>query len=555
MKKLTLNEAFDLGYMQAYNELVEEVNSENINRYITSLNESLEHCNDSLMTVLDLMESSLLEIELPPRDKDGPEEGPGNKGDDDDNNKKQQKDKKPTTLPANITDFGTDFANKVLKNAQDNFINFLNGQDKDDLQKHTYSPKQAEYAVVSMKDMSWPEKIIFFVKQIIIWVKNHILDIIDKLTNIIRNMLGMRVGSPRFKPEDLKLKLEKTKKIETVIMPRAEIEKAKANNVSFNDILTGNTDGETAYKIGNTKIYMTQASADDVKRLFNEGEDPKDYGLILREDSGDDPGKVKYEIISIDFSHDLMNLKSYLNNFYETFDNAFGSAGEKLMTTDDLGILLGILTNALEEIKSPKIQAYEINGKIVPNATAVDPEKLRKNLILTKINTDNLKKIYTITAEQINAIAKVISSKAIQGISSMGAGYSMYSAATYSVMLELIKTIDARLKEAVKMEKALRKMRDKYAKLSNELDKMRTVSASVQNMTYTTIIQNQINSLFNSTRYAAQTVQLRLECIGMYIMELNDTRAILSNLNAVNEVTMKHNFGLKAAVKKLFKIA
>ena len=48
-----------------------------------------------------------------------------------------------------------------------------------------------------------------------------------------------------------------------------------------------------------------------------------------------------------------------------------------------------------------------------------------------------------------------------------------------------------------------------------------------------------------------QVVQLRLNALSLYISEINDTRSIIKNMNAIGEANKKLSFGDK--LKNIFK--
>ena len=109
----------------------------------------------------------------------------------------------------------------------------------------------------------------------------------------------------------------------------------------------------------------------------------------------------------------------------------------------------------------------------------------------------------------------------------------------------MLEIVDTRLDEAKNIEKKLIKMKASYETLTKELEKKRSGLAAVKAFNITTIAQRQIENLYDASRYMTQVVQLRLNALSLYISEINDTRSIIKNMNAIGEANKKLSFGDK----------
>ena len=425
-----------------------------------------------------------------------------------------------------------------------------------------YKPAVGYEVTEKISDMKFPQNIIFFIKSLIAWIKNNLLNFIDKCSNIIRSLLGLSAGKDRFSPDDLKLKLAKSREIENHYLVNTQGEAYKKVN-STADMLNG----ESHYKASVQPVMMMDVNMRDVKPLFGLKESGEKYvekeGLLplteeadvyLTEAEADVKGDGRTPVIRIDTSNDLLQLQESLKHFFDLYDNAYGSNNEDMFSTTDIQLELELFKDALDRIQHPSTtNAVQVGNAIEYDGVAVSSQKLRDNLLRTKVNADNLKKAYTITNQQINTIARIIANKNIVGITQMGVQYAMLSASTYSIMIEMLEEIEGRIKEASKTEKDLEKMRTAFSKLTDELDKKRSIISAGSTIAYTTALERKINDMYDGARYMTQTVQLRLDALALYLSELNDTRAILKNLNAINTVNFPTLKTWAAGVSTKFK--
>ena len=404
--------------------------------------------------------------------------------------------------------------------------------------------------VTNIRDLPFPKNIIAFVKNLIVWLKNNILNFIDKILNIIRALFGLQVSPSRFTPDDLKLKTVKAKEIETKYMYKA------------GDEFTINKNNKLAIDLNKANGYNTLdrqlVAAKPIQLLHISPNEISTVGLfdsalpevkdVLFEDGANNAKEVS--IISIDTSKDLYNLKLSLEHFFDLFDNAFGSNDEKLFSIEDLEAMLDLFKDATRELFHGGASPIDINGTL-NYSNNIDPNKIKDNLLRTKINCDNLKKAYQVTNNQINLIAKIIMNKNVLGVSQMGVQFAFLSSASYEMLSDLLEMIDGRIKEAKELEKKLLKMKKLFEKLVSELEKKRSVLSAVSSYAVTTIIQQKVERLYDGARYITQIVQLRLNALSLYLSEINDTRAIIQNLNAINETSLRTS-SFKNKLKTLF---
>ena len=547
MDKFNLNEAFDkvfeLSLQEKLNEDIEDLcemfNNEN---------------NDFLDTITILQEAMLLEF----KEGDGsPEEEPKEEDKKKTTTKKDEDklDKLSNELDSNhLNTIGNIYSqamaqyDKMTKNISDKAMEKRIAD-----QDMTYKPLVGFSEVTKMREMKFPSNIIFFITQFVKWIKNNVLNFIDKFSNIVRSLLGLETGKRKFNKDDLKLKLEKTRAIETkYVIGDQDVYRRDDDVIDF-------LSGEERYSSKVKPVSLLNIPYDEVKRLglteelniFKNIELLTEGSFNSKEFDGGAHGSDAVNVIKLDTTKDLFALKQSLDHFFELFDSSYGSNDEKLFSIDDLEIMLKMFENTLKLLQNGANtdSALEIRGELTFTGDAINATRLKDNLLRTKINTDNLKAAYVVTNKQINQIAQIIMNKNLLGASQMGVQYAFLSASTYETMIQILEIIDARLKEAKDMEKKLNKMKTAYVKLTNALDAKRAKLNTLSGLTYTTIIQRKINELYDGARYMTQTVQLRLNTLALYISELNDTRAILKNLNAIPEATLG-----KSGIKKMKQI-
>lgn len=366
----------------------------------------------------------------------------------------------------------------------------------------TYEPIAAIEKVERIGEMKFPQNIIFFIKQLVSWIAKVVVAIIAKFRNLIVTLLGGK-NLKEVNPDALKLQLERVKKIE-VLKPL-------------------NTSG----KAGPTQLYQVDQSKIKPYTALTEG---LFDGLFTNADVGTEKKPI---IVTVDVSKDILSLKELVQHFYNLYDNAFGSNNERLFETEDLEVILTILNKSVKDLKSGHVEHYEINGGM-GEISALDSGRVRENLLRTNQNITSLKSAYMDTSAKINDIAKIINQKELLMVTNMGADFKWLTSTTLEHMIEIMETIEPRLKEAKQLEKRLAKVERAYQQVSFKLQKLQQAFVTVGNVTYISPYQKRVADLFNASRYMTQTVSLRLTCLGLYIKELKDIKDIINMLAAVN---------------------
>ena len=443
-------------------------------------------------------------------------------------------------LESYMTLFEEDKENKTdiknLENAKQtaaSLINLYFNQSNDELKQNKednlYNPISGFQQVTRISEMKFPQNIVFFITQLITWIKNLVLAFIEKFGNSVRLLLGIdkERRKSNFSEEDLKLKLNSVKEIATEYMFNPADNRDKDKKVSLISIPADQVEKYTGtYGILNASYELTEAIGEKTE---------KDSASDKAIKQGPD-----VKVISFDTSKELIDLQHSLEHFVSLYNNAYGSNDEWMFGTDDLELMMNVFKQTYQSIKSGNVPTYDVAGTLTEVDT-IDKNKLRENLIRTNTNTENLKKAYLETAKKIETISGIVGHKQLLGAQSMGIQYGFLSAASYEVMISLTRVINEYLRDAEKNEKKLHKMRDQYSKIAEELGKLRSAMQGVSSIAYTSIYQKRIDNLFMASRYMTQTVTLRLTTLGLYIKELRDIKELLINLNSVNLVNRNKN--------------
>jgi hypothetical protein len=381
----------------------------------------------------------------------------------------------------------------------------------------SYTPEVMFKTVTKAKDMKFPENIIFFLKQLITWLKNLVIAFISKITNMARKLIGLKEVNDS-DAYNLKLDLSKKKDIELIA-------------------------GLKPIKTNNKYIELVKVDADDVKTkeqavgeiqsriAIKESEALLEFDKTDKIGKGESVGTVYG--IKIDISDDMDNLKALVSHFFNVFDASYGSNGEYLFGSQDLEMLLKVFKTSMDDAINNRTPQYEVQGRAV-ELVAADKDRLRLNLEKTLANTEKLKALYKEVASKISTILKVVTHKQLIAATDMGVSFKFYSAATYEAMIALIEMIQPRLKDAEKLEKQLVDVKERYEKLTLDLGKLVRVYGSISGVTYQTIQQRTITNLFDAARSTTQTVTLRLTTLSLYIKTLKDINEAIKVANAVN---------------------
>jgi hypothetical protein len=387
-----------------------------------------------------------------------------------------------------------------------------------------YEPAIGHVKMQSITDMRFPENIIFFFQQLISWIVNLVKKFISFFTNAIQRLFGLPQGA-KFEDE-IRLELQKAKKIESIAMP-----------ISFG------------------KDYTTQRNMAKAASLVQF--DPLDYekirSLVMKEEvqlsevdqvkSTLDLGAKKVnpdfnqgrQLIAIDIniSKEMEGIEQLLQYFLDLFDNSYGSNREHLFGTEDLEMLLEIFRTTIKDMLAGNVSTTAIAGKMT-SLDLLSADKLKDNLIRTKVNTDNLKKVYVQIEQSIANMLAVLQHKQLVASENLGVNFRFYSASTYVQMIKILDAIKPRIKQAEDMEKQLKKMREIFDKIVVQLGKQRQILLGVGQISYSSVVQKKVEELFNSARYVSQTISLRLATLGLFIRQIKEIREAVYSANSIN---------------------
>lgn len=382
-----------------------------------------------------------------------------------------------------------------------------------DFNKASYESIPSAETVERISDMKFPKNIIFFIKQIINWIRRFVVYFIEKIKNIIRVIFGR--PEKELDKDYLKLRLYKTKKLETM----KGVSQVNAGKES---------DPIKIYKLDPKDVKEYTALKEEfLNESFFEG--------LFKEIKDDKPIEKVPMYISIDVSKDLIILKEQVQHFLDLYEYALGSNNEHLFKTEDLEIILKIFKDTIRSIKDGTATTYEV-GSQMAEFSAIDSNRVKDNLVKTNINLENLKKAYMQTSAKIQDIANIISHKQLLLLSQSGViSYKTVSSGTLAEMERILDIVRPKVKEAAGLEKDLERTQKKYNQISAELQKMQQILGSFSNLTYTTVYQRRVTDLFNSARYMSQTISLRLTAIGLYIKALKEVCESIALLARINE--------------------
>ena len=378
-----------------------------------------------------------------------------------------------------------------------------------------YTPAPGVEVVERISDMKFPKNIIFFIQQLITWIKRVVVYFIEKVKNVIKVIFGRTDSIRELDPSKLKLELERSKKIENI--------------VTFPDSEGGKPKLVKAYRIDPKNINQYVALQEEV---FNES--------VLDDITAMGSKKAEFKpmdkpvVVTIDVSKDLMTLKQLIQHFFDLYDSAFGSNNEELFKTDDLAVVLELFKKTIAGIKTGSVSTYEI-GSTAVEVSAIDYARVKNNLILTNQNIENLKAAYTQTAEKIKSVSRIITHKEMLMLSGYGISNEWLTSGTFYQIIEIVQKIEPRIKDIAKREKELTNMQKQYERISAELLKMQKGFMAMSNVTYSTVYQRRIVDLCNAARCMTQVVTLRLTALGLYTKEMKDTKDLMIALARLNK--------------------
>lgn len=370
------------------------------------------------------------------------------------------------------------------------------------------------------KKRSTGDNIRLFLGTIIDWIKNIITRIVEWFKKVFSSMFGFSYNAPD-KKTDISF---------NSLMQKAK--DADSLNKSFNSF------GNTGYiDLSSSKVRNVLGVEDDkVKNLIFDKINHESANLQEKNNSNEEVQTKPVPVAYLDPSKDLFALREALNHFFRLFDDSVGSNGEKLFETDDLELLFKSFFAVQQALEDGNTDAYSDFGGKLTKLQLVAPDRLRDNLVRTKINTDKLSNAYQETQRIITNILQVIAQKNYQGSVLAPSTYKLISSASFKQMAEIIKVLDSRIKSSKNLEKNLGKMQDKYTKLTRELEKLRGQYLTLGSGYYApSILQKEIGDLFVAAKYVTQTIMLRFATLGLYVKVLRETKDAIYNLNLINK--------------------
>lgn len=377
--------------------------------------------------------------------------------------------------------------------------------------------KQVEgFATVErLSDMKFPKNIIFFIQQLIQWIKRVVVYFIERIKNVVRAL----VGAPKkeLDSDALKLRFERAKKLEMInsLRPTAD----------------GKTEIVRAIAIDPADVKEYRALREEA---INEGFFSDAIRDVIVKSKNDERVTEKPVVISIDLSKDLLTLKQLIQHFYDLYDNAFGSNNEELFKTDDLETLLGLFKRTVEGIKSGRVDTVEIGTNAV-EVSAIDAARIKDNVLRTNTNVEALKGAYLQTSNRVKDVARIITHKELLMLSGYGVDTKWLSSSTYQQMMDIMNSLKPRLKDAEADEKKLNKLQKQYEEVAGQLLVMQRAFNAFSNITYTSVYQRRVIDLCNSARYMTQVVSCRLSGLALYIKEMKDIRDLIIALANINK--------------------
>ena len=420
----------------------------------------------------------------------------------------------------------------------------------------------------TIKEITAPSKtesFVAFINAIATWIKNVFVALVTKITNVLKRL----TGAPTKEIPDVSIAslLQKQKAAITL----KKIEDANSAAQFSNITSLKNKDTKIPVDVVDPKSdqieFLTQNKlTEDLEMTLDEAmEILSEKGLDtflnpvvpvdgdMKSDprsktgqkmnptinDGDDKRKAslnyrKNNYVLIDPSKDVFDLKEALNQFFLLFDNSIGSNGEKLFETDDLTLLLKTFESTKSALDKGDVDFMAVGNK-VSQFDLISADKLKDNLIRTKVNTDKLIHAYEQVDNMMQRVLQSVAGKDYNLALSAPAAYKVLSAATYKEMIEVVKILNKRIAQAKKLEKKLEKVKGQYEKLAAELSKMKSQWLSIGlNVSFSTVTQQRISNLFDAAKYVLQTIMLRYGALGIYTKVLENTKLTISNLNFIN---------------------
>ena len=404
------------------------------------------------------------------------------------------------------------------------------------MQKNDYEPIYVNKRV-DAKDLAPVARVKFLLERVIDWLKRVVIYAIDRIRTIFYTIVGRKDDASKMlsklKDADLKFRASKISKIDTGFLKSVGDKQNSPVRVLEVDTKTI-TQNPTIFKALVESVELTESDHDPERQ--DNRTNVYQYGVPSNE-------RPVQRVLELDVSSDLYALQQSLSHFFDLFDRSFGSVGENLFDTADLTIVYNYIDHLCKSFEKGNVNPAILQNQL----TNIDSDTIYENLIRTKTNVDNLEKAYYTTYQQIDKINKIITSKQLASLAAYGVNYMFLSQYTCNAMGDMLKYIDDRLKDAVKMQKELDSTRNKFTELCTRTEKLRNSIKGFSYIQVNTIYEQKINDLYLSTKYITQITTLRLNTLTKYIQELQQVRLTIANLNALGS-TQRANLQFQASI-------
>jgi len=385
------------------------------------------------------------------------------------------------------------------------------------------------------------DSVVGFINGIIAWVKNVLINVINFTTKGIRNMLGLAPVD-----EDA-YKKEKRSTDPFSLIAKAKKVAAIERQYGFGTLKL--SDGENAGKIDDKakaldkKIdgYISTVDAKDLITSMNEASifgalhtltAQKNPALYFKGADKDD--KTYKEFVNVDLSKDLSQLKMLLIKFFDLYDDAIGTNGEKLFDTSDLEMLFKSLNRIFNNIEDGNLSDYDYYGKLL------DAGSIKQSYEVTAQNIKNLTDVFNQVEATIKQLLLNINIKSGIAATYDSNKFILLSSLTFKQLSEIAKLVMTKIDEVNVMQAKLEMLGRKYEKLVKELDKVKQSWISVgAGISVQTEFERAVKDLYDAAKFSFQTLMLRFTALVNYNSILKDSYMVIQKLSKVNEVVVK----------------
>lgn len=435
---------------------------------------------------------------------------------------------------------------QTLSNAksQNQYERELDNKKFEDLRNVSYEPMTVTKQNRPFTSYPFPFNILYLTKQIFIWIGNFLTKAFAKIAETVAVLTGNKMQASISLAKDAFVKEE-------------EFMKGTYLPIAFK------SEREGIQKIGQSEIitYGSRLS-DDSKYIVKEDMD-------LLSESFDTREKESSKFVVYDMSSTLTELKKYMATFLEFYDSMQGSFGENLVGVEDIEQLYTLFYDQLDAIKvlksgggnriDPNVREKDIAKKdriegktskdlvdIIKASYAklefrVDPNKIKAILDTTLVNTDKLKRTYTIVEKKIVDILGELLNYQNSLFRQTGSIYSAFSGETMSEMILLTGMYEEKI---IDLKNQIRFINDTKNKLNSLLKGFSNISGifSGYNISQLGNFQmetgTELTKISNDIRQVVvmliQTVQLRYDNAYRYLDVLSSVRDLIVSVSSIN---------------------